>query len=562
MHIFYLLTYLQLVIILKSILAVEILNSQQSSPIHEAREQKILDSKNFQTQISTEINVEKEIDEIKFFKAFYTVIKCFIPSFLSLYIEFGVYFSNVLFSGFIGDASFISGWGLGLMANNLIVFSFGVGLCGAIDTLVSQAFGRKDFIMCGVLLNSSRIIITILFVPQMIVLLFSEQIFIAMGLPEESSKIAFIYIWATLIGSYSSMMFECTRRYLLAVGIYAPIMYILVATLFTHILTLYLLTFVWELGILGIGIATTVTYSIDFLAITIYSFISKDDIVKIARKCITRESFKMIPKFLKFGVPACLMLLIDWFAFEILSIYSGWLGVDELAASVIMNNFLFILLESAVGISYTSASLIGNPLGSKKPKIAKKYAWATIAWTTTWASLMVIIYSIFHNKILQIYSSEENVINIANSAFIVFIFEIFWDIMQTAIGGVMRAIGYQNWATFWNVIAWWCLMLPLSYLWAFTFSLGFEGVWIGLPIGNVILMIAYLVIIIFAPWKRLSGLNKVQQEIIETVEFPKYVSHYYFSFNIFYLTMFRIMKLMKKSIQVKSMMIFCKINLK
>ena len=467
-----------------------------------------------------------ESDSIRFLNALFIVIKWFIPSTLSLYIEFGVYFTNVLFSGLIGDASFISGWGLGLMANNLVVFSFGVGLCGAIDTLVSQAYGRKDFIMWEVLLNSSRIIITILFVPQMIVLLFSEQIFIAMGLPEESSKIAFIYIWATLVGSYNNMMFEWTRRYLLAVGIYVPIMYVLFATLFTHILTLYLLTFVWELGILGIGIATTVTYSIDFFAITIYSFISKDDIVKIARKCITRESFKMIPKFLKFGVPACLMLLIEWISFEILNIYSGWLGVDELAASVVMNNFIFILLESAVGISYTSASLIGNPLGSNKPKIAQKYAWATIVFTAAWSSAMVVIYSLFHTQIFELYSDEENVINIANSAFIVLIFEIFWDMMQIVMGGIMRAIGYQNRATFWNIIAWWCLMLPLSYLWAFVFSFGFKGVWIGLPVGNSILMLAYFVIILFAPWRRLSELNKVQQETSEKSDMNKNVTNF------------------------------------
>ena len=69
-----------------------------------------------------------EVDFIKFFKALYIVILCFIPSFLSVLIEFGLFLANVIFSGLIGDAEFISGCGLGIMTNNIVVSCVGVGL--------------------------------------------------------------------------------------------------------------------------------------------------------------------------------------------------------------------------------------------------------------------------------------------------------------------------------------------------------------------------------------------------------------------------------------------------
>ena len=298
-------------------------------------------------------------------------------------------------------------------------------------------------------------------------------------------------------------------------------MYILISTLTINLITLYLFWFVWKLEILGIGIATTITSTINLALITVYSFISKNVAVKYSQKWITLEAFKKIPKFLKYGIPSCAMVFIDWLAFEILTIYTGWLGVNELAASVVMTNFLYILQESSLGISYTSSSLIGNPLGEKKPNIAKKFAWATVVWAAIWSGFTALVYLFSHDYVLRLYTSDENVISLANSAFIIFTITIFLDMMQVSKSGIIRAMGFQKFATIWNFIAWWCVMLPISYLWGFTFSLNFKGVWIGLPVGNVLLVIAYLLIILFAPWSKISEAHKIEPDTNECAETDK-----------------------------------------
>ena len=258
------------------------------------------------------------------------------------------------------------------------------------------------------------------------------------------------------------MLFEWTRRYLLAVGIFVPITFILITTLITHVITLYLLTFVWKLGILGIGVSTSVTYVLNLVTITIYSFITKHEAAKNSRRWISLNAFKKIPEFLRYGFPSSWTNFIDWVSFEILTIYWGWLGVDELAASVVMTNILYILQESSLGISYTSSSLVGNPLGEKKPKNAKRYAWVTVLWSAFWSGATTLVYITSHNHILRFYTAEQNVINIANSAFIIFFITWFCDMMQNAMGGVIRAIGFQNFSAIFNFIVWWCL--PFSFL--------------------------------------------------------------------------------------------------
>ena len=95
--------------------------------------------------------------------AIYTNI---IPSSLTLLVEFGVTWFNVVFISMLNDTALISAWGLGNTTVGLVILSVDIGLWGGIDTLVSQAFGRKQYYLWGVYLNSARIVIWLLFIMQ------------------------------------------------------------------------------------------------------------------------------------------------------------------------------------------------------------------------------------------------------------------------------------------------------------------------------------------------------------------------------------------------------------
>lgn len=71
---------------------------------------------------------QNELDEVKFLSAFGGLVKCFIPSSLSLLLEYGVFLLNLVFAGLNDDAAEISGCGLGLLTNNIVVFMLSTGL--------------------------------------------------------------------------------------------------------------------------------------------------------------------------------------------------------------------------------------------------------------------------------------------------------------------------------------------------------------------------------------------------------------------------------------------------
>lgn len=81
---------------------------------------------------------------------------------------------------------------------------------------------------------------------------------------------------------------------------------------------------------------------------------------------------------MKYAVPACLMLLLEWWSFELIPIFSGWIGVKELFVSSILSNIDLLGVDLCYGIGLAAVSLVGNNLGAKMPNKARKYAYAVV----------------------------------------------------------------------------------------------------------------------------------------------------------------------------------------
>mmetsp|Transcript_25016 Transcript_25016/g.28728 ORF Transcript_25016/g.28728 Transcript_25016/m.28728 type:complete len:178 (+) Transcript_25016:351-884(+) len=177
-------------------------------------------------------------------------------------------------------------------------------MCGGIDTLVSQAFGRKDYYLCGVYLNTARLILVVLAVLQTLVLVNCRRIFELLEQPADSAEVAQQYILAVLPGLFLNMQFECLRRFLLVQGVYNPILYILVGSLLLHMCSLYVYLILLDLRIVGVAVATATTYSINFIALTLYVHLKKNLVRRESWHCFDLNSVMQIPRYLRFGLPS------------------------------------------------------------------------------------------------------------------------------------------------------------------------------------------------------------------------------------------------------------------
>lgn len=83
---------------------------------------------------------------------------------------------------------------MGSMILSIFLLSLGVTFNGALDTLISQAYGQKDLKLCRIYLNRQLYLSTIVFFILALPLFAVESIIIAIGQTPEVAANAAIYV--------------------------------------------------------------------------------------------------------------------------------------------------------------------------------------------------------------------------------------------------------------------------------------------------------------------------------------------------------------------------------
>ena len=77
------------------------------------------------------------------------------------------------------EPALLAGVGMGNMLINVLAFALIQGLNGALETLVSAAYGSSDYVLCGDLLNRGKFVVTCLMIPIGLIFGLSERILVA-----------------------------------------------------------------------------------------------------------------------------------------------------------------------------------------------------------------------------------------------------------------------------------------------------------------------------------------------------------------------------------------------
>ena len=68
------------------------------------------------------------------------------------------------------------------------------------------------------------------------------------------------------------------------------------------------------------------------------------------------------------------MLCAEWWAFEVLTILAGVIGVLPLASLTICLNMHALLFRVPLGITEATGALLGNSVGANNVRLAKRFA--------------------------------------------------------------------------------------------------------------------------------------------------------------------------------------------
>lgn len=171
------------------------------------------------------------------------------------------------------------------------------------------------------------------------------------------------------------------------------------------------------------------------------------------------------------------MLAGEWWGFEICTLLAGLVGVTELAAHTVLaqtTGFLFML---PLGVNVAVATRVGQLLGAGQPEAAR-----LVSRLMTFISFIVQVIFVLglisgHSIWGHIYSDDENVLELLNTAFILLGFFVFFDGWQGSLAGIIKGTGTQRFGAIITMASYYGCAIPLAALNIFVFHWGLYGIW-------------------------------------------------------------------------------------
>ena len=160
-----------------------------------------------------------------------------------------------------------------------------------------------------------------------ILMLQTEALLLAVGQDPETSKNAGTYVTASIPAFILSGLIDNQRTFLNMVGQSKVPMICQGVGIGLHGAFCYVFIKVMELEIQGVALAWAASNAIILVSLHIYTFRVPE--IKGALVCPSKDVFKNLGEFLKLSVPCILSIASEFWAWEIMNLIVGYVGVNE-----------------------------------------------------------------------------------------------------------------------------------------------------------------------------------------------------------------------------------------
>lgn len=447
------------------------------------------------------------------------VVKQSIPNIASQMGVVATSFITVLFIASFKNKDWLASIGVATMIQNVFGVSLGIGLNSGLDTLVSQANGEKNYRQSGVYLHRAIVVSTIVVIPASLFLFFTGQILTAIGQDPHVSAYAGEYVHGTLIGMAPIYYLNALSTYLRAQKLPNSVSTVTWVGVAMHVAFCWMFIFTFDMGMFGAGLALSMTNLVSVLMLVAYIHLQRPGVTKdswIAPDFVTATS--NLGSFLEVSLPCAMLIWSEWWCFELMTILTGYLGVEALAANTAMQQVFIVLYMIPNGISNSAAALVGNSIGEMDPSSAKRAAVVASIGNVIISVIVPIFLFIFRFELCDVFSHDERVREMIVLLIHIATVFILLDSAQTVVDGILRGLGKQALAFKIKIVCMWLIRMPSATLLAFTLGWGIGGIWWGNCIGMLATCILYGRVLAKIDWAQEAEHSKEQREIREQAE--------------------------------------------
>lgn len=165
--------------------------------------------------------------------------------------------------------------------------------------------------------------------------------------------------------------------------------------------------------------------------------------------------------------------------FMSVSVMAAKLGTRAFAAHQVGMNIMSLSFSFGDGMQVAAVTLIGQSLGRRDAELAKRYGNICQRIGNLISVVLSVLYLLYGEWFFRLYFEEAETIQIGVQIMRIMVLIVLMQVPQVIYMGCLRGAGDVRFTTIASTISVTCIRPMMSYLFAYVFSLGVVGIWLG-----------------------------------------------------------------------------------
>ncbi|MFI9235139.1 MATE family efflux transporter [Streptomyces sp. NPDC053079] len=242
-----------------------------------------------------------------------------------------------------------------------------------------------------------------------------------------------------------------------------------------------------ELGLPGIGVATSAVYLLSFLAL--YASAKRDRVLApLLGLDVLKAERATMRELLRLGVPIAATYGSEAGFFFVTALMAGSFGSAALAAHTAVNQLVYIVFQVAVGLSHAASINVSRELALGRIDAARRIKNTALACAAVVMTTVAAVYVTLPGLVLRPFfdagsSGDGRAVDIATRLLLVIAVLQFFDCAQNIGVGLLRGLDDTRSGFRITLVGYWAVGLPAAGLLGYGAGLDTLGIWLGLLTG-------------------------------------------------------------------------------
>lgn len=425
-----------------------------------------------------------------------------VPMILELVMESTFAVVDIYFVSKLGPSAVAT---VGLTETYLfLLYSIAMGLSMAITAIIARRIGEKKKEEAGAAAVQAIFLALLASVPFTVGgIFFARELLALMGADQWSLEHGYRYTQWMLGGNAVIVLLFVINAVFRGAGDAAIAMRVLWVANVINIALDPALIFGWgpfpALGVEGAAVATNIGRGVG-VAIQLWALFRVGKHIRIALSQLYVDVKTML-HILRTSLGGIGQMVVAMTAWIFLMRILADIGSEAVAASTTVIRIMMFTMMPAWGLSNAAATLVGQNLGANNPDRAESSVWTIGFYNMAFLTCVSALYFFFNEFLMRIFTDDPTVIAIGSEWIRILSYSYFvygwWMVSVQAFNGA----GDTRTPTWINVIFFWLIQIPLSYLLAIHFGWQHSGVFWGVFISETSVGIFTLMLFKRGKWK-------------------------------------------------------------